>query len=150
MIEVLKCNTATAGVAFAVGIAALTGCSSGESNAKLKPTSDCIAVGFGSNKGGPGLIEVNVYPILKDHVVAARVSGEVIGGNDKGVVIRDNSVAFAGTGEFLFSWDDTTKAIQTAEVTVAAEVAGKAQLQICPVTTLHLDPTNLYLSPTYK
>ncbi len=148
MFEVINYKAVTASVAFAVGMAALTGCSSGESSPK--PTSDCIAVGFGSDKGGPGLIEVNVYPILKDQAVAARVSGEVIGGNDKGAAIRDNSAAFAGTGEFLFSWDDTTKAIQTAEVTVAAEVAGKAQLQICPVTTLHLDPTNLYLSPTYK
>lgn len=140
----------TAGVIVATGVAALFGCTASESGTKATNGSECIAVGFGSDKGGPGLIGVNVYPILRDDAVATEVSGKVISGNDKGAIIKDNSAVFAGSGEFLFSWDGTTQTIQTSKVAVAAEIAGRAQLQECPETTLRFDPTTYSLSPTYK
>ena len=148
MIEALsyKRNIAK-GLAVLAGVAALNGCGA---NSNTNKASECIGVGFGSAKGGPGLIAVNVYPILKDGFAATRVTGEVTGGNDKGAVIKDNSAVFAGAGEFFFSWDNSATAVQTSTVEVSAVVAGKDQLQKGPTTTMRFDPTTTSLSPTYK
>ena len=152
MIEALrnKKNIALS-VAAAVGLAALAGCTSARSTpAPKKSESICIKVGFGSAKGGPGLLDMDVYPILKPGYVASNVTGEVISGNDTGVKIVDNSSVFAGSGEFPFSWDTNSVNMQSATVRVSAEVAGMPQLQACPDTTLHFNPTNFDISPTYK
>lgn len=129
------------------GVTALTGCSGGNhSQAK----SECVAVGFSSAKGGSGLIGIDVYPLLRaNDERPTKVFGKVVGGNDKGEPVTD-STAFAGAGEFSLSWDETSHAIQSATVEVAAVVAGNPKVIDCPKTTLHFDPKTNNIQPTYK
>lgn len=138
---------ASAAAISLAGLTALTGCSSGS---QPQAKSECIGVGFGSEKGGPGLIGVDVHPIFKTNdEVATKVFGSVVAGNDKGELIT-NSPVFANAGEFALSWNETDKNIQTTTVKIEALVAGRPQLQTCPETSMHFDPNTNNITPTYK
>ena|ERR1700691_2639102 len=136
-----------ASLALIAGLA-LAGCSSANKTISNE-RSICTAVGFGADRGGPGEIDMDVFAILKDGEPAGDITGKVIAGNDTGEAIT-NSVVFTDAGEFKLSFDTSSKAIQTSTVSVSALIPGLSQLQECPDTTLHYDPSNGSVIPTYK
>lgn len=129
------------------GATALGGCSSSTKTASSKG-SLCTGVEFLSGKGVPGDIEMFVYPVLKDEKAPNVVTGKVVSGSGKGATIY-NSVTFANAGTFDFKYNDTILASQTSTVEISAQVTGESQLQECPVTTLHFDPTTQVVSPIH-
>lgn len=112
----------------------------------IKASSVCKGIEFAAPKGGPGIIDVEVFPVTRGHVVASLVMGKVIKGNDKGALIS-SSTNFPGAGEFSLTWDETSHKTQNATVSLSLEVPGHAQLQECPDTTLHFDPNSFHISP---
>ena len=137
-------NFERVGKIVAVGLAAgigMTACG-GSKSPKLKATihTNCTGLEFASPKGGPGEIKMNVYPTFNRNFGDARpltVTGEVVGGNDKGNAVSTNG---SGSGEFTFSWDTESTAVQSSAVDVNVQFEG-FQLT-CPETTVYFNPTN--------
>jgi hypothetical protein len=125
-----------------------------EANAKnIKRSSECKAVRFAALKGGPGLMDVGVFPIVKNNELAeATISGKVIKGNDKGAIISNTTDSqYAGiAGEFVLTWNESSQKTQSATVELSVEVPGHNQLQACPETTLLLNPNNSHITPAYS
>lgn len=129
--------------ALAVGIG-FTGCSHPETNG-----AECTGLQFASPKGGPGAIQMRVFPAIDGKIGKAEATGEVIEGNDKGTPIappadtpEDIPTPY---GQFTFTWDTAEKSPQTSKVTAVAHFAGK-QLT-CPTTTLTFNPQTFDIAP---
>jgi hypothetical protein len=119
----------------------------------VKKNSACEGIEFSAPKGGPGLAEVEVFPITKNGLPAEdTISGKVIKGNDKGAIISNSTYPtdIGKAGEFVLTWNESSHKIQEATVSLSVEVSGHSQLQECPDTTLHLNPGNLHVSPALQ
>jgi hypothetical protein len=148
MTEKLNHNKPVLAISAVIASLALAGCSTTNKTVSNE-RSTCTAVGFGADRGGPGEIAMDVFAILKNGEVASDITGEVIAGNDTGEAVV-NSVVFTDAGTFKLTFDPNSVAIQTSEVSISALVPGMSQLQECPDTTLHYDPSNGNTTPTYK
>ncbi|HET7320047.1 MAG TPA: hypothetical protein VFI84_00500 [Candidatus Saccharimonadales bacterium] len=134
-------------LAAGLGSTMLAGCSSGHE----KNTSLCTNVGFGSLKGGPGSIIMDVYPMVKPGNNVEYGFGMVVEGNDKGEPIQwNNNGAASPHGEFVFSFDPNTKRVQSSKVEFSVIVDTTGQTQECPTTTVKFDQSRDLITPTYK
>jgi hypothetical protein len=118
----------------------------------INKSSLCKSVEFDAPHGGPGLAEVEVFPIVKNNMFAeGTVQGKVIKGNDKGAIIHNStdSQDIGIAGEFTLTWDESSHKTQEATIAVSVEVPGRSQLQECPDTTLHFNPNTGHVSPAY-
>jgi hypothetical protein len=134
---------AAIGLTTAVALGA-TACGGPSNEAK---GAACVGLDFASPKGGPGAIQMRVFPKFNRNFGDARpmtVTGKVVDGNDTGAQI-DTPPQSSGYGQFTFTWDTHETVAQSSEVN--AEVTFQGNTYKCPPTTVHFDPKSYQVEP---
>jgi hypothetical protein len=114
-----------------------------------KITSICKGLEVDTQKGGPGVIEMDVIPTFNKAGIDEYMKGSVIRGNDKGENFTDVN-NLPGESEFEFTWNtNDSRRTQAAKIAASIVVPGLAELQRCPDTTIHYNPSTGYYSPAF-
>lgn len=108
---------------------------------------ECVGLAFASPKGGPGAIQMRVFPKFNRNFGDARpmtVDGKVLAGNDAGASIQTPPQE-SSYGQFTFTWD--THAQDPQSSTVSASVTYEDKSYQCPTTKVVFDPTTYKITP---
>lgn len=114
------------------------------------PESDktkCIGLSFAAPKGGPGAIQMRVFPEFNRNFGDARpmtISGKVASGNDAGELVQ-TPAGESAYGQFTFTWH-IQETRQQASL-ISADVEYEGANYACPDTTLLFDPTSYTVKP---
>ncbi len=107
----------------------------------------CIGLSFASPKGGPGAIQMRVFPEFNRNFGDPRlmvVAGKILSGNDMGEAIKTPAGETA-YGQFSFTWNLQESREQSS--LVSADVAYDGANYRCPNTTIHFNPKTYAVNP---
>lgn len=107
----------------------------------------CTGLEFTAPKGGPGAVQIDVFPIFNRNFGDAsymQVAGKIVSGNDKGQLLYE-SPDRNGQGQFTFTWDSRNTSIQTSVVRANVQFLGDDYA--CRDTLLQFDPVSNAVTP---
>ena len=131
------------GMTTAVALGA-SACSGSVSTARALKAS-CIGLEFTTPKGGPGDIEIDVFPKFNRNFGDARpmmTTGRIVSGNDAGKEITPSKY---GSYIGMYTWDASLS--KTPESVVAATVKFLGHEYVCPPTQMKINPITDKISP---